>query len=427
MELLSFNETLALADHAAKSGYFDKCRTASQALMKITLGRELGFGAAASLVGIYIIEGKPQMSAHLMAAMVQRSGQFRYRVLEHSEENCRLEFFENETFGQKDTKPVWVSLGVAGYSIEEADRSGVSTGEKGRKTNWARHPKAMLFARAVSAGYRTYTPSLTSGAAVYTREEMEDEMLNMTPEMAAPPPTETIDAPAIPVEQNDQPAPGLTDDQLKSLSDKINAIQAAKGSVNMPAMLAYFKVRTFGQMSREQYNEACFMLGDKLAKCLESNPPTTQPPVKPSVEPIITQDEYNSLIGMIETVEKSGGVVNKAGLLEHFKITNLGTLPQHRFPDLMMLLKAKLEKAVADKKSPITDEQAAARKELCDQIDAAVTTLNYDAAAFKGQVKAVWGTDDVLALTMPQLAELAARLNKKVAELPNQTQAVKGA
>lgn len=139
-----------------KSGYFQDARDASQAIVKVLAGRELGFGPIASMTGINIIQGKPALSANLMAAAVKRSGRYNFRVKRLSNEVCEIEFFER---GGAD----WQSCGASIFTLEDARKAGTKNLEK--------FPRNMLYARAMSNGVRWYCPDVTGGP-VYTPEEM---------------------------------------------------------------------------------------------------------------------------------------------------------------------------------------------------------------------------------------------------------------
>ena len=56
------------------SGYFKDARDMAQAAVKIQAGAELGIPPVAAMSSIYIVEGKPTLSAVLMGALVKRSG-----------------------------------------------------------------------------------------------------------------------------------------------------------------------------------------------------------------------------------------------------------------------------------------------------------------------------------------------------------------
>lgn len=139
-----------------KSGYFQDAKDASQAIVKVLAGRELGFGPIASMTGINIIQGRPSLSANLMAAAVKRSGRYNFRVKRLTAEVAEIEFFEKD--GAQ-----WTACGASIFTIEDARKAGTKNLDK-----FARN---MLYARAMSNGVRWYCPDVTGGP-VYTPEEM---------------------------------------------------------------------------------------------------------------------------------------------------------------------------------------------------------------------------------------------------------------
>ena len=91
----SFADAERAAIAMAKSGYFQDSRDASQAIVKILAGQELGFGPFSSMTGVNIIQNKPVLAANLMAAAVKRTGKYNYRVKELTDDACELVFFES--------------------------------------------------------------------------------------------------------------------------------------------------------------------------------------------------------------------------------------------------------------------------------------------------------------------------------------------
>lgn len=145
---------LQIAQACAASGFFSDIKDASQALVKMLAGRELGIPPVRALTSIHIIENKPSPSADVVAECIKRSGQYRYRVVQHDESACVLEWSDcGEVVGQSS------------FSIEDAQRA-----ELTKKTNWKRYPRAMLFARALVEGKRIYAPDVLSGC--YTPDEL---------------------------------------------------------------------------------------------------------------------------------------------------------------------------------------------------------------------------------------------------------------
>jgi hypothetical protein len=151
----------------AASGYFagdgDATMQMAQMAVKIMAGRELGFGPFASANGIHIIKGKPTVSANLMATAVRASHRYDYRLRKLSESECEIEFFALAE-GKRE------SLGVSRFDSADAKTAGLS-----EKDLWKKHPKNMMFARAMSNGVRFYCPDVFGGNAVYTQDELGDE------------------------------------------------------------------------------------------------------------------------------------------------------------------------------------------------------------------------------------------------------------
>lgn len=179
----------------AASGYFgserDSIVAMAQVATKIMAGRELGFGAFASVNGIHVISGKPAIGANLMASAVKSSGRYDYRVKEMTKEKCVIEFFER--IGDKRE-----SIGISEFT--KADATAAKT------QNMDKFARNMLFARAMSNGVRWYCPDIFSGNAVYVPEELGAEVdgdgnvVDTTYTVTPPPePTQT------PVEATGQP------------------------------------------------------------------------------------------------------------------------------------------------------------------------------------------------------------------------------
>ena len=153
----SYDDAVNAATAMAKSGYFTDARDASQAIVKILAGQEMGFGAFASMSGIFIIQGRPSIGANLMAAAVKGSGRYDYRVKQMTDTVCEIEFFERMN-GKLE------SIGTSKFTIEDAKRA--------QTKNLEKYPRNMLFARAISNGVRWFCPDAFNGAAVYTPEEL---------------------------------------------------------------------------------------------------------------------------------------------------------------------------------------------------------------------------------------------------------------
>lgn len=159
-------ETQQIGAIFVKSGFFKDTKDASQAIVKIMAGAELGLGPMASMAGIYIVKGKVSLSANLMAAAVRRSRRYDYKLRTLTAEICSIEFFEGkESLGFSEFT---MKEAIAGKLTQDYDQD---TKQWKDKATWKNFPKNMLFSRAMSNGVKWYCPELTSGPA-YTPDEL---------------------------------------------------------------------------------------------------------------------------------------------------------------------------------------------------------------------------------------------------------------
>lgn len=164
-----------------KSHFFADTTDAAQAIVKIMAGRELGIAPIASMTGIYIVKGKPSLSANLIATKIKASGKYNYRVRQHTAQLCEIEYFERDGNG-------WQSIGVSSFTFEDARKAGTQ--------NLDKYPRNMLFARAMSNGAKWYCPDAFAGIAAYVPEELGADVNDEG---------EVIDAPVITRNPNTAP------------------------------------------------------------------------------------------------------------------------------------------------------------------------------------------------------------------------------
>ncbi len=151
-DVLKLAETLA----QARGGGFipDHFKNASQVAAVILAGRELGVGPMASLRSFYLVNGKLGMDASFVSG----------RMLAHG---IGLEWLTDtdECASVKLTRPGCAPY-VSTFSRADAERAGLWN-----SATWRKYPRAMLRARAITAGARAYAADAFSGS-VYTREEL---------------------------------------------------------------------------------------------------------------------------------------------------------------------------------------------------------------------------------------------------------------
>ena len=183
LSLQTFDEIERLATHYANAGMFKDIKDVSQAVVKITLAKELGISAFAAMSGgLYITSnGQVGLGASTMAGKIKASKQYDYGITDHTNDKCEIDFFRNGEL-----------VGTSTYTMDDAKQAGLNS-----KENWKKHPRNMLFARALSNGAKWYCPDLWSGISVYSMEEAEEIEENLIIEQ---PPMPTMPEPVIEAE-----------------------------------------------------------------------------------------------------------------------------------------------------------------------------------------------------------------------------------
>ena len=137
----------------------------------IAMGRDLGLNAALALQNIHIIGGKPALGAGARAMFLAQAG-YRWRPVVHTDKQCTLRFWDNAgPMTDVDGKPLDVTI-----TMEDAERAGWVENSRGsgKKGNYDKIPKNMLFARVISNFHRWYAPHVV-GAQVYDVGEVTME------------------------------------------------------------------------------------------------------------------------------------------------------------------------------------------------------------------------------------------------------------
>lgn len=150
----SFADVMSIGKAFAESGMFSDIKSAAQAVVKITAGAEMGIPPFASMSGIHIIQGKPTIGANLMAARVKGSGKYNFKVVEHTDKVCTIDFYEGPE-----------KIGTSTFTDADAKKAGTK--------NLDKFPRNMLYARAMSNGVKWYAPDIFAGS-VYVPEEMPE-------------------------------------------------------------------------------------------------------------------------------------------------------------------------------------------------------------------------------------------------------------
>lgn len=161
-------DPMSIAKVFRASGMFPDIQSESAAATKIIIGRGLGLSDYDAMSGLHIIKGKAVLAANLMAAAIKRAGKYDYRAMVTDEE-ARIEFRQRTADGG------WETIGITSFTMEDAKRAGLGG------DNWRKYPKAMLFARAISSGYKSHCPDALGAAPVYVEAHGETEIVDDAP------------------------------------------------------------------------------------------------------------------------------------------------------------------------------------------------------------------------------------------------------
>ena len=156
-----------LATTFVQSNFFKDTKSASQAVVKIMAGHELGIPPIAAMSQVHVFEGKVELGARLLASLIKRAPNYRFKVLRCDKQACDIEFFERERIDSAWSE--WESMGNASFTEQDAQDANLLN-----KTNWKSWREDMMFARALSRGFRRYCSDLAGGAAIYVEGEISD-------------------------------------------------------------------------------------------------------------------------------------------------------------------------------------------------------------------------------------------------------------
>lgn len=161
LQVSSPDDLQRLARLFAASGMFgrsgDPNALMAECAIKILAGMEAGFGPFASATGVTVINGRPGFGSNLLAQAIKRHPSYDYRVLEKTDQVCRIKFLAGKE-----------ELGIETFTAEMAKRAGLLK-DGGM---YSKYPEAMLFARCLTAGMRTHCPDALGGINAYTPEEL---------------------------------------------------------------------------------------------------------------------------------------------------------------------------------------------------------------------------------------------------------------
>ncbi len=223
--------------------------TAEAAFAIIATGRELGLTAMQSLRTIHVIEGKPTLSADLVAALVKsRRDICVYFMLVES--TAHVATYRTQRVGEPE--PTSMS-----FTIEDAQRAGVVS-----KDNWRKYPAAMLRARCITALARAVYPDLAMG--VYDEDELEPVQVEEAQRWVPEPEAKPVARPTI--------------DGGKLMANYFERIDAAENGGHLNAVAAgASKAHKDGVITDEQKDRVALAVATKRGILGAPPPPNSEP------------------------------------------------------------------------------------------------------------------------------------------------------
>lgn len=147
---LDLDQMYRLSANLAQSSLLPKdlANKPANVLAAMLYGQELGLAPMQAINSIYVVNGRPTISAQLWVALARRAGH-KVRVVEETPESCTVEVERSDDQGH----PTRVT-----YTLDQA-KAAKLTG----KDVWTGHRAAMLYARAVSTACRRACPEIALG------------------------------------------------------------------------------------------------------------------------------------------------------------------------------------------------------------------------------------------------------------------------
>lgn len=237
----SLSDVLRLADTLAQArgGFIPShFQNSAQVAAVILAGRELGVGPMAALRSFYLVNGKLGMDASFVSG----------RMLAHG---VGLEWLRD------DDECASVRLSRAGmppyvstFTRQDAERAGLWG-----SATWRKYPRAMLRARAITAGARAYAADCFAGS-VYTPDELRSgnggDDRDEQPAQRVQQPAERVEATAPPavIEAHGEPAtqPAAADDVCARI---VAAYDVASTDVEIAQLRTALVAQHWQQLSRD--------------------------------------------------------------------------------------------------------------------------------------------------------------------------------
>jgi len=176
---------------------------ASDVLVILLYGQELGLAPMQAIQSIDVMKGRPSLRANLWVALTRKAGH-KVRVVEETPTSCTVQVTRHD-----DPEPHIVT-----YTLEDAKIAGLLS-----NSNYTKNPKAMLYARAASTCCRRACSEVAMG--------FSDEY-----EVHASEPAPRPSLAQVAAERTDQPtpsAPAVAEVDDEEMRQQVAALAAEHG------------------------------------------------------------------------------------------------------------------------------------------------------------------------------------------------------
>lgn len=167
------------AKAAFKSGLWTDTKSEAQAIIKVMVGRELGFNSIFSMQKLLIVNGQITLMGEAVLAKWKEQG-YHWQKIRYNKfrEDIDLSDTKDKSLHGVglllyDNKGKLLTANTKGEGLPVIfDIDQAMTAQLLGKDNWKKYPERMMFYRAVAFTARDYTPGLISG--LLTTEEAQD-------------------------------------------------------------------------------------------------------------------------------------------------------------------------------------------------------------------------------------------------------------
>lgn len=171
--------------------------------------------------GLYVVNGKIEMSGRLMAELIRKAGHS-IRVEENSNQKCTLVGKRSDNGDEEKTS----------FSIEDAKKAGIY------RATWEKFPEDMLYWRALSRLARRLFSDVIGGC--YVQGEIQTRTVSAKPQPLPEADLEIEVTPTLSKEQVNE-----IESLLKKFSDSADKTQK---------LLTYLEVESFSQVPSERFD-----------------------------------------------------------------------------------------------------------------------------------------------------------------------------